>query len=137
MINQFFKLAARPQGMVKASDFEYGEAPVPELKDGEVLAKTLYISLDPAMRGWMNEGKSYIPPVGIGEIMRAGTLGEVIASKNPAFKPGDHVYGNDGVQKYVVSSGKGWHKVDAKLAPLPKYLGVLGMPRFDPSKCRL
>ena len=128
MKNRQFKLAQRPQGMVKASDFEFTEVSVAEPKDGEVLTKILYISLDPAMRGWMNEGKSYIPPVGIGEVMRAGTLGEIVASKNPAFKVGDFVAGTDGVQDYAISSGKGYAKVDPKLAPLPKYIGVLGMP---------
>ena len=128
MMNKYWKLAARPKGMVQVSDFAYGESPVATPGEGEVLVKTLYISLDPAMRGWMNEGKSYIPPVGIGEIMRAGTLGEVIQSSNPAFSPGDHVVGNDGVQSHVISNGKTYRKVDARLAPLPKYIGVLGMP---------
>ncbi|MGH8504926.1 MAG: NADP-dependent oxidoreductase [Stenotrophobium sp.] len=127
-INKQFTLAARPQGMVKRSDFAYAEVPVPELRDGELLVQILYISLDPAMRGWMNEGKSYIRPVEIGEVMRAGTLGKVVSSKSPHFKAGDHVAGSQGVQTYAVSDGKDLHKVDPKLAPLPKYLGVLGMP---------
>ncbi|MGH8461031.1 MAG: NADP-dependent oxidoreductase [Stenotrophobium sp.] len=127
-INKQFTLAARPQGLVKRSDFAYAEVPVPELRDGELLVQILYISLDPAMRGWMNEGKSYIRPVAIGEVMRAGTLGKVVASKHPHFKVGDHVAGSQGVQTYAVSDGKDLHKVDPKLAPLPKYLGVLGMP---------
>jgi NADPH-dependent curcumin reductase CurA len=128
MINRQFTLAARPQGLVKRSDFAYAETPLPEPKDGELLVKTLYISLDPAMRGWMNEGKSYIRPVAIGEVMRAGTLGEVLVSKTPAFKAGDHVVGNWGVQDYAALPPEGLSKVDARLAPLPKYLGVLGMP---------
>lgn len=128
MINRQYTLAARPQGMVKRSDFAYAETSAPEPKDGELLVKTLYISLDPAMRGWMNEGKSYIRPVAIGEVMRAGTLGEVLVSKTPAFKAGDHVVGNWGVQDYAALPPEGLSKVDARLAPLPKYLGVLGMP---------
>ncbi|HVT36231.1 MAG TPA: NADP-dependent oxidoreductase [Nevskiaceae bacterium] len=128
MKNRQFKLAQRPQGMVKASDFEFVESAVGEPQDGEVLTRILYISLDPAMRGWMNEGKSYIPPVGLGEVMRAGTLGQIVASKNPGYKAGDYVVGTDGVQDYAISNTKGYAKVDAKLAPLPKYLGVLGMP---------
>lgn len=128
LINRQFTLAARPQGLVKRSDFAYAETPVPEPRDGELLVKTLYISLDPAMRGWMNEGKSYIRPVAIGEVMRAGTLGEVLASKTPAFKAGDHVVGNWGVQDYAALPPEGLSKVDPRLAPLPKYLGVLGMP---------
>jgi NADPH-dependent curcumin reductase len=127
-VNRQFKLAARPVGLPKQSDWTYEESPVPQPRDGEVLTKIHYISLDPAMRGWMNEGKSYIRPVAIGEVMRAGTVGEVVASKNPQFKVGDFVVGTDGVQSYAVSDGKGYHKVDPKLAPLPKYLGVLGMP---------
>lgn len=126
--NAQFKLAARPIGLPKTSDWTFEETAVPEPREGELLVKTLYISLDPAMRGWMNEGKSYIRPVAIGEVMRAGTVGRVIASRNPAFKEGDHVAGTDGVQAYAVSDGRGYHKIDPKLAPLPKYLGVLGMP---------
>ena len=80
LVNHQFRLAKRPVGMVQRSDFEYAEAPVAEPGEGEVLVKILYISLDPAMRGWMNEGKSYVPPVGIGEVMRAGAVGRVIAS---------------------------------------------------------
>jgi NADPH-dependent curcumin reductase CurA len=128
MINKRFKLAARPVGMAKRSDWTYEEVPVAEPQDGELLIKVQYISLDPAMRGWMNAGKSYIPPVEIGEIMRAGALGEVVASRHPKFQVGDHVSGTLGVQSYALSNGKGLSKVDPKVAPLPKYLNVLGMP---------
>ena len=128
LINHAYTLVSRPVGMVKASDFKYETLPIPELELGQVLVKTLYISLDPAMRGWLNEGKSYIPPVAIGAVMRAGTVGEVIASQHEGFAVGDHVVGYDGVQRYAVSDGKSYHKVSAKLAPLPRYLGVLGMP---------
>jgi hypothetical protein len=126
--NHQFKLAKRPVGMVKRTDFDYTQAPVPEPGEGEFVVKVLYISLDPAMRGWMNEGKSYVPPVGIGEVMRAGGTGRVIASKNPKFPVGAHVVGIFGVQEYAVSNGKGVSLVDPKLAPLPVYLGTLGMP---------
>jgi NADPH-dependent curcumin reductase len=127
-INKQFKLAARPVGLPKRSDWSYEETAVPEPQDGEVLVKIQYISLDPAMRGWMNAGRSYIEPVEIGAVMRAGTLGEVVASRNPKFQVGDHVSGNQGVQSYAISNGKGLVKVDPKIAPLPKYLNVLGMP---------
>jgi NADPH-dependent curcumin reductase CurA len=127
-INHQFRLAARPVGMPKRSDWTYTEEPVPEPGNGEFLVKILYISLDPAMRGWMNESRSYIPPVGIGEVMRAGAVGRVMASKNPAFAPGDYVYGGFGVQEYANSNGKGITKVDARVAPLPVFLGTLGMP---------
>jgi len=126
--NHQFKLAKRPVGMVQRSDFDYTESPVPVPGDGEVLVKILYISLDPAMRGWMNEGKSYIPPVGIGEVMRAGAVGRVIASNDPAVAVGEHVLGILGVQEYAVAKAKGLTKVDPKLVPLPVYLGTLGMP---------
>ena len=126
--NRQFKLAKRPVGMVQRSDFDYTESPVPVPGDGEVLVKILYISLDPAMRGWMNEGKSYIPPVGIGEVMRAGTVGRVIASNDPGIAVGEHVLGTLGVQEYAVAKAKGLTKVDPKLVPLPVYLGTLGMP---------
>jgi NADPH-dependent curcumin reductase CurA len=126
--NHQFRLAARPVGMPKRDDFTYLEEPVRELEDGEILVKVLYISLDPAMRGWMREGKSYIPPVGIGEVMRAGGAGQVLASRNPAFAEGDHVTGAFGVQEYAVSDGKAVHKVDTSFVALPVYLGTLGMP---------
>ena len=127
-INKQFKLAARPAGMVKRSDFLYAETPAAAPQDGEVQVQTLYLSLDPAMRSWMNEGKSYIPPVGIGEVMRAGGLGKVLESKDPAFRPGDIVNGMLGVQTLGTFKTKELRKVDPTLAPLPKYLGVLGMP---------
>ena len=96
--------------------------------DGEIIVKILYVSLDPAMRGWMNESKaSYMPPVAIGEVMRAIAVGRVVASKNPQFAVGDHVNGLLGVQEYAYSTGQGLAKVDPKLAPLPLYLGTLGM----------
>ncbi len=126
--NRQFKLAARPAGMVKRGDFEFTTAPVPEPGPGEVLVRVQYVSLDPAMRGWMNEGRSYIPPVAIGEVMRAGTAGKVIASNNPRFAVGDYVAGWGGVQDYVVSQGNDITKVDPRLAPLPVFLGTLGMP---------
>lgn len=128
MINHQYKLIARPQGEPKRSDFEFAESPVPSPGEGEMLVKIAYISLDPAMRGWMNEGKSYIPPVGLGEVMRAGTVGEVMASNHPKFAVGDQVLGMLGVQEYALSDGKGVTKVDASIAPLPVYLGTLGMP---------
>jgi len=127
MINHQFRLAARPVGLPKRSDWNYVEEPVRELAEGEILIKVLYVSLDPAMRGWMNDGKSYIKPVGIGEVMRAGGAGRVIASKNRNFNVGDHVYGTTGIQEYCISDGGGFTKVDPKLAPLPIYVGVLGM----------
>jgi NADPH-dependent curcumin reductase CurA len=128
IMNHQFRLATRPVGMAKRSDWNYVEEAVGEPGDGEFLVKILYISLDPAMRGWMNEGRSYVQPVGIGEVMRAGGAGRVIASKNPAFATGDYVYGAFGVQEYAISNGKGLTKVDTRVAPLPVFLSTLGMP---------
>src|SRR5438105_9858265 len=128
LTNHQFRLAARPEGLPKRSDWKYVEEPVNDPGPGQILIKVLYISLDPAMRGWMNDGKSYVPPVGIGEVMRAFALGRVTASQNAGYAVGDHVVGILGVQEYALSDGKGLHKVDPKLAPLPVYLGTLGMP---------
>ncbi|MFZ6875623.1 NADP-dependent oxidoreductase [Undibacterium sp. Di27W] len=128
-INYQFKLAARPQGSVKASDFNHVSEQLRELQAGEVLIKNLFISLDPAMRGWMNDNKnSYMPPVAIGEVMRALAVGEIVESNNPKFAVGDHVSGMLGVQEYAYSDGNGINKLDPKLAPLPMYLSTLGMP---------
>ena len=126
--NHQFRLAARPVGLLKASDWSYTEEPVREPADGEVLVKIQYISLDPAMRGWVNEGRSYIPPVGIGEVMRALAAGEVIASNHPEVAVGDHVTGLLGVQEYAVAHGGAVMKVDTSLVALPVYLSTLGMP---------
>jgi NADPH-dependent curcumin reductase len=126
--NRQFKLIARPVGQAKRSDFEFATVPVAEPGPGEVLVKVQYISLDPAMRGWMNEGRSYIPPVGLGEVMRAGGIGQVIAANDPSLAVGDTVTGVTGVQDYVVATAKEMTRVDPRLAPLPRFLGALGMP---------
>jgi N-terminal domain of oxidoreductase len=127
-VNHQFRLAARPVGIPKRNDWNCTESPIPEPRDGEFVAKILYISLDPAMRGWMREGKSYIPPVAIGDVMRALALGRVIASKAASFSVGEYVYGPFGMQEYAASNGAGVSKVDPTLAPLPVFLGTLGMP---------
>jgi NADPH-dependent curcumin reductase CurA len=132
MMNQQFRLAARPVGIPKPSDWNATTEAVREIADGEIIVKALYLSLDPAMRGWMNEGKSYIRPVAINEVMRAGGVGKVIASKSPKFAVGDYVSGGIGVQQYWVGAANdktaNFYKVDPKLAPLPTYLNTLGMP---------
>ena len=127
LVNHQFRLAARPSGLPKRSDWNYTEEPVREPGPGEVLVKNLYISLDPAMRGWMNEGRSYIEPVKIGDVMRAGAVGRVVASQNPSFTTGEHVFGVLGVQEYALSDGRGLTKIDLNIAPLPVYLGALGI----------
>ena len=125
--NHKFRLAARPVGMPKSSDWTYAAEPVGEPKEGELLVQVLFISLDPAMRMWINDVRSYMPPVGIGEVMRALGLGIVTASRNPRFAVGDHVSGLFGVQEYALADGKGVTKIDPRVVPLPKYLNVLGM----------
>ncbi|MDX1908724.1 MAG: NADP-dependent oxidoreductase [Bacteroidia bacterium] len=128
MLNRQFLLAARPVGLPDRTCWTYTETPVPVPAEGEVLLKTHYISLDPAMRGWMNEGKSYIRPVNIGEVMRAGTVGEVIESRHPDWAPGMFAVGNGGVQDYHVAQAAHITRVEPAFAPLPVYLGALGMP---------
>jgi hypothetical protein len=113
--------------MAKRTDWAYEEETVQELHEGELLIRILLISLDPAMRGWMNQSRSYVPPVAIGEVMRALAVGQVVASKNPQFAIGKHVSGNFGVQQYFISEGKGLIEVDPRIAPLPTFLNVLGM----------
>ena len=114
--------------MVKRSDCEFTSAPAGDPGPGEVRVKVLYLSLDPAMRGWMNDSKSYIAPVGLGEVMRAGGVGRVVASNDAGLAVGDLVVGMTGVQDYAVLKAKNAVKVDPRLAPLPRYLGALGMP---------
>jgi NADPH-dependent curcumin reductase len=133
LTNHQIRLAARPVGLPKPSDWQATSESVTEPGEGGVLIKTLALSLDPAMRGWMNEGKSYIPPVGIGEVMRAGGVGVVIASKNGAFAVGDHVIGGPGVQEYFTVAGdqikrSGLTKIDTRIGSLNQWLNVLGMP---------
>lgn len=128
MINTRVLLASRPVGLPKNENWKIETVEAGQPAEGEFLAEVLYISLDPAMRGWINEGKSYVDAVGIGEVMRAGGVARVIQSSNPGFTVGDYVAGSSGVQKYWISNGRDVRKVDPELAPLPKYLGVLGMP---------
>ena len=125
--NHQVRLAARPSGLPQPSDWSFTEEPAPTPGAGEFTLAISYLSLDPAMRGWMNAGASYIDPVEVGDVMRAGAVGEVIASEHPGFAVGDHVYSDFGVQEYAVSDGRGAFKVDPELAPLPTYLGTLGM----------
>ena len=133
LTNHQIRLAARPVGLPKDSDWERTEEPVGELADGGVLIKTLALSLDPAMRGWMNEGKSYIAPVAIGEVMRAGGIGKVIGSRNPSFTEGQIVAGGLGVQEYLLApedqiGRAGISKIDLSLGSVTQWLNVLGMP---------
>ena len=106
-INRQWLLAKRPFGMVSEANFEYRESPVPQPKEGEVLVRNLYLSFDPAMRGWMEDRESYLPPVAIGDPMRAGCIAQVVESNHPEFTPGDLVQGMFGWQDYAIASPTG------------------------------
>ncbi|MFT5166522.1 MAG: NADPH-dependent curcumin reductase CurA [Saprospiraceae bacterium] len=128
-MNKQVILKKRPEGMPEADTWALESNPIPEVGDGQILIKNHYISLDPAMRGWMDDRKSYLPPVGIEEVMRAGSIGEVIKANNhPKYKVGDVLSGWGGVQQYSLSDGSNYYPVDPNLAPLPTYIGTLGMP---------
>ncbi|MCA0243223.1 MAG: NADP-dependent oxidoreductase [Proteobacteria bacterium] len=132
-VNHQVRLAARPQGLPRAGDWQFTQEPVAAPGAGGVLVKTLALSLDPAMRGWMNEGKSYIAPVAIGEVMRAGGVGVVVASDAAAFPVGAHVSGTLGVQEYAALGAEALRKgalarIDLTLGTLAQWLNVLGMP---------
>lgn len=122
-------LINRPTGIPEKNTWSFEEELISEIKNGQILIKHQYISLDPAMRGWMNNSKSYIPPVEIGTVMRAGTVGEVIkVNNNTNFKVGDFVSGWGGVQEYSISDGKNYSIIKDKNNPIHRYLGALGMP---------
>jgi len=126
--NRVVRLVERPVGMVTRECFAFEDEAMPEPGAGEFRVRLEYISLDPAMRGWMAEGRSYVEPVGLGETMRAYAAGYVEASNNPRFKEGEAVTGLFGVQHYAVSDGSGVVKADPELAPLEAWVGGLGMP---------
>jgi hypothetical protein len=126
-INHQWRLAARPVGNLKESDFQWAEEPVPELQDGQVLIHNLYLSLDPANRGWVREEGSYMAPIPLGSVMLGGTVGVVEESRNPNFQVGDNVQGLLGWQEYAISDGAGLNKLPNNPAvPLTAYLGLFG-----------
>ncbi len=126
--NRRIVLAARPVGEPKPSDFRLEEVPIPEPGPGQLLLRTLWLSLDPYMRGRMSDAKSYAKPVEIGEVMTGGTVSEVVRSHDPTFAPGDIVLGMTGWQEYAVAEAGGLRKLDPSAAPVSTALGVLGMP---------
>jgi NADPH-dependent curcumin reductase CurA len=133
LVNHQVRLASRPTGMTTADNWQFTEEAVAEPVDGGLVVKTLALSLDPAMRGWLNDAKSYIPPVAIGEVMRAGGIGRVIASRHPGFAVGDIVTGSPGVQEYWTVAPdqikhSGLAKIDLRLGQPTQWLNVLGMP---------
>lgn len=128
MKNQQITLVRRPKGHAVEADFENTTKDIPELKSGEFLVKNEFISLDPAMRGWMNAGTTYMPGVALGEVMRGFATGKISQSKNENYKVGDYITGLFGVQEYAVSNGKGTTYIGQINEPLSYHLGVLGMP---------
>jgi NADPH:quinone reductase len=123
-----FKLAARPVGLPKESDFTLVETPLPAPQPGEVIVKTVYLSVDPYMRGRITGVRTYADPVNIGDVMVGGTGGEVIESRDSRLQPGDFVVGYWGWQDHAVAAAAGLQKLDPQLAPVSTALGVLGMP---------
>jgi NADPH-dependent curcumin reductase CurA len=128
MHNRQIRLASRPKAEARADNFTLVSAPIPELADGQVLVRHHYLSLDPYMRGRMNDAKSYAPPQALNEVMIGGTAGEVVASSHPAFAAGDRVVGIGGWQEYSVVDARAIRKVDTTHVPLSAYLGPVGMP---------
>jgi NADPH-dependent curcumin reductase CurA len=121
-------LASRPVGEPKPGDFRLEETPIPEPGPGQLLLRTLFLSLDPYMRGRMSDAPSYAKPVEVGGVMEGGTVSEVAASNNPRYAKGDIVLSHTGWQTHALSEGGGLRKLDAALAPVSTALGVLGMP---------
>ena len=128
--NKRVLLARRPEGLPKRADFQIEESAVPLPKDGEILLRILYLSLDPYMRWRMDAGKSYAAPVEIGQVMEGGTVAEVVQSRHRDFAKGEIVLSHSGWQSYAISDGKGLRKLDLAAAPVSTALGVLGMPGF-------
>jgi NADPH-dependent curcumin reductase CurA len=127
-VNRQIVLRSRPAGEPSEDNFALVEAPIPEPGPGQFLVRTLYLSLDPYMRGLMNEGPSYVPPAELGKPMPGGTVGQVVRSNHPGFSEGDFVLGYWGWQEYGLTDGTGVRKLDPKMGRLSYALGVLGMP---------
>jgi hypothetical protein len=126
--NRQFLLASRPSGEPTPDNVKLVESDIPSPSPGQMLLRSIYLSLDPYMRGRMNAGKSYARPVEIGEVMEGRAVGEVIESNLPSFKAGDIVFAPIGWQEYAVSDGTGVRKLDPAMGPISYALGVLGMP---------
>jgi NADPH:quinone reductase len=127
-MNETVVLARRPQGLPSPEDFALREQPLPELEPDQMLVRTLYLSVDPYMRGWIRENPGYTKRMELGEVMPGGIVGVVEESRHPEFREGDIVEGMLGWQRYGVTDGTGFRKVDPHLAPVSTALGLLGMP---------
>ena len=128
VVNRQILLAARPVGEPRSSDFKLVEGVTRDPQDGEVLCRSLFLSLDPYMRGRMSAAKSYAKPVEIDGVMEGGVVGEVIDSKFPDLSPGDFVVGHGGWQEYFTLPGKSLRRIDPERGPISTAVGVLGMP---------
>ena len=146
ILNHQILLASRPDGEASTDNFQSVETPLAPLGDGQVLVRNQFLSLDPYMRGRMNDTKSYTAPQALGAVMGGGTVGTIVDSRNPQWQVGDTVAAMLGWQDYGVSDGSDLRKVDTALAPISAYLGVLGMPgvtawygtpRLRPWGCRM
>ncbi|MBT8078967.1 MAG: NADP-dependent oxidoreductase, partial [Gammaproteobacteria bacterium] len=126
--NRQVRLASRPKGQVTEDNFEVVDGALPTLDDGQLLTRNIYMSVDPYMRGRMNEGRSYIEPFGIGKVCEAGVVAQVVSSRNTEYAEGDYVTGMLGWENYSVSTGAGLRKVEKSAVPLSYHLGILGMP---------
>jgi NADPH-dependent curcumin reductase CurA len=126
-VNRQCRLAARPSGLPRPDDWQLVDEPLDDPDDGQFVVRVEHLSIDPAMRSWMNAGRSYVPPVDIGEVMRAAGIGRVIESRHPDYTVGEHVYGVFGVQRYAISDGRGLTRIDTDLAPPAVQLGALGV----------
>ena len=125
--NRQVLLAARPNGLPRNSDWKIVETSVPELSAGQILVKNKFISVDPAMRGWMNDRATYVPPIPLDSVMRALSVGEVVQSESSSFSEGDEVAGLGGVQNFCAADDNEWQKINTSLAPLPMWLDTLGI----------
>src|SRR5258706_12629146 len=127
-MNRQIRLKSRPSGMPSPADFDAVEAPMPAVRDGEGLRRTIYLSLDPYMRGRMSDAPSYATPGALGDVMCGHTVSQVVESRDPSFQPGDVVAGYDGWRQYAASPGKDLRKLDPSFVPISTAIGVLGMP---------
>ena len=127
IMSREIQLVSRPKGMPTAANFTIAQTEIKPLQDGQILVRNLYLSVDPYMRGRMNEGKSYVPPFELGKALEGGAVGEVIESRAPEFKPGDVVTSNFGWREYFIAAPKELHPVNHEIQPLSVYLGALGM----------
>lgn len=129
-LSREIRLKNRPIGMATESDFELVEVMIPEIEEGKVLIRNAYMSVDPYMRGRMDDRENYIAPFELGKPLDGGCVGQIIESKNRTFREGDHVLGNKGWREFFVSNGSDLVRIDPEITPIQNYLGVLGMPGF-------